>query len=120
MKKVFLAVLCAGLFFACGNKKQAEPTTLIDTTEQEELVEDVIDTIVDEVAAVVEDEPVATTTPKTTNTNKTNKTTQPTKAQKEGIQQVNDNSNKKEMNPNSAPQKKEETSPQVNTNKKGR
>ena len=31
MKKVFLAVLCAGLFFACGNKKQAEPEALVDT-----------------------------------------------------------------------------------------
>ena len=50
MKKLFLAVLCAGLFFACGNKKQAEPETLIDSTPQE---------MVEETPAVEEQEPVA-------------------------------------------------------------
>ena len=75
MKKVFLAVLCAGLFFACGNKKQAEPETLIDTPACQEMVE--------ETPAVEEQEPVAevqepapapakkttTTSKKTTNNN---------------------------------------------------
>lgn len=51
MKKLFLAVLCAGLFFACGNKKQAEPETLIDTPACEQMVE--------ETPAVEEQEPVA-------------------------------------------------------------
>jgi hypothetical protein len=75
MKKLFLAVLCAGLFFACGNKKQAEPETLIDTPACQEMVE--------ETPAVEEQEPVAevqepapapakkttTTSKKTTNNN---------------------------------------------------
>ena len=41
MKKVFLAVLCAGLFFACGNKKAQEPEALMDTVpaQQEEVVQ---------------------------------------------------------------------------------
>ena len=52
MKKLFLAALCAGLFFACGNKKQAEPETLIDSTPAcQEMVEDT--------PAVEEQEPVA-------------------------------------------------------------
>lgn len=52
MKKVLLAVLCAGLFFACGNKKQ-QPETLVDSTacQQEEMVQ--------ETPAVEEQEPVA-------------------------------------------------------------
>jgi hypothetical protein len=75
MKKLFLAVLCAGLFFACGNKKQAEPETLVDTPACQEMVEDT--------PAIEEQEPVAevqepapapakkttTTTKKTTNNN---------------------------------------------------
>jgi len=75
MKKLFLAALCAGLFFACGNKKQAEPETLVDTPACQEMVE--------ETPAVEEQEPVAevqepapapakkttTTTKKTTNNN---------------------------------------------------
>ena len=51
MKKVFLAVLCAGLFFACGNKKQQEPETLVDTPACQAMVE--------ETPAVEEQEPVA-------------------------------------------------------------
>lgn len=60
MKKVLLAVLCAGLFFACGNKKQAEqPETLIDTpVAQQPMVEPE-----QQVAEPVADEPVAQTTP---------------------------------------------------------
>ena len=72
MKKVFLAVLCAGLFFACGNKKQAEPEVLMDTVPVEEVIEDVAEEVVEPVA----EEPVAqatsakknnTTTPKKNN-----------------------------------------------------
>ena len=43
MKKVFLAVLCAGLFFACGNKKAQEPEALMDTVPVEEVIEEVAD-----------------------------------------------------------------------------
>lgn len=35
MKKVFLALLCAGLFVACGNKKTAEPEAVVDTVATE-------------------------------------------------------------------------------------
>ena len=65
MKKVFLAVLCAGLFFACGNKKAQEPEALVDTLPVEEVVEEVTEVIEEPVA----EEPVAQTTPaKKTNT----------------------------------------------------
>ena len=65
MKKVFLAVLCAGLFFACGNKKAQEPEALVDTLPVEEVIEDVAE----EVEEVVAEEPVAQATPaKKTNT----------------------------------------------------
>ena len=65
MKKVFLAVLCAGLFFACGNKKAQEPEALVDTIPAEEVIEDVAE----EVEEVVAEEPVAQATPaKKTNT----------------------------------------------------
>ena len=60
MKKVFLAVLCAGLFFACGNKKQAEPEVLMDTVPVEEVIQDVAEEVVDEPVA---EEPVAQATP---------------------------------------------------------
>ena len=70
MKKVFLAVLCAGLFFACGNKKQAEPEALVDTVPVEEVVEEVTEVVEEPVA----EEPVAQATPakKTTTTPKKN------------------------------------------------
>ena len=60
MKKLFLAALCAGLFFACGNKKQAEqPETLIDTpVAQQPMVEPE-----QQVTEPVADEPVAQNTP---------------------------------------------------------
>ena len=72
MKKVFLAVLCAGLFFACGNKKAQEPEALVDTLPVEEVIEDVVE----EVEEPVAEEPVAQTTPakKTTTTAKKNNT----------------------------------------------
>jgi hypothetical protein len=72
MKKVFLAVLCAGLFFACGNKKAQEPEALVDTVPVEEVIEDVVE----EVEEVVAEEPVAQTTPakKTNTTAKKNNT----------------------------------------------
>jgi len=68
MKKVFLAVLCAGLFFACGNKKQQEPEALMDTVPVEEVIEDVAEEVVEEPVA---EEPVAQAAPaKKTTTNK--------------------------------------------------
>jgi len=73
MKKVLLAVLCAGLFFACGNKKQAEPETLVDTT-----VAECVEEVIEEAEPVVEEPAVAeNTTPakKTTTTPKKNTTT---------------------------------------------
>ena len=60
MKKVFLAVLCAGLFFACGNKKQAEPEALVDTVPAEEVIQDAAEEVVEEPVA---EEPVAQATP---------------------------------------------------------
>ena len=76
MKKVFLAVLCAGLFFACGNKKQAEPEVLMDTVPVEEVIEDVAE----EVQEPVAEEPVAQATPA-----KKNNTTTPKKNNNSGM-----------------------------------
>ena len=72
MKKVFLAVLCAGLFFACGNKKAQEPEALMDTVPAQQ--EEVVQQEPEEVAEPVAEEPVAQTTPakKTTTTAKKN------------------------------------------------
>ena len=70
MKKVFLAVLCAGLFFACGNKKAQEPEALVDTVPVEEVVEDVVE----EVEEAVADEPVAQATPAKKNNTTAKKT----------------------------------------------
>ena len=77
MKKVFLAVLCAGLFFACGNKKQAEPEALVDTVPVEEVIQDVAEEVVDEPVA---EEPVAQATPA-----KKNNTTTPKKNNNGGM-----------------------------------
>jgi len=74
MKKVLLAVLCAGLFFACGKKKQVEqPETLIDTPVVEQVIEEAEEVVEEAVA----EEPVAQTTPakKTTTTTKKNNNT---------------------------------------------
>jgi len=61
MKKILLAVLCAGLFFACGKKKQVEqPETLIDTPVAQQPTITQPDTIA---AEPVAQEPVAQTTP---------------------------------------------------------
>ena len=81
MKKVFLAVLCAGLFFACGNKKQAEPETLIDTPVVSDVIE-AVDTVVEDVAQVVEPEAPAKKTTTNTNAKKTNPNTGMTAAKK--------------------------------------
>ena len=97
MKKVFLAVLCAGLFFACGNKKAQEPETLMDTVPAEEVVEEVTEAV-EEPAA---EEPVAQTTP-AKKTTTTKKTTPPTKAEQQGIQKVDDNSSVKKHAENAA------------------
>ena len=65
MKKVFLAVLCAGLFFACGKKKaQEQPEALIDTP----VVSEVVQEVEEEVDAVVEEPEVAQTPAKKNNT----------------------------------------------------
>ena len=86
MKKVFLAVLCAGLFFACGNKKAQEPEALMDTVPVEEVVEEVAEEVVEEPVA---EEPVAQTTPAKKTTTTAKKT--PSKAEQAGIQKVNEN-----------------------------
>lgn len=49
MKKVFLVLLCASLFVACGNKKQKADELVADTVAVEEVVEE----------PVVEEQPVA-------------------------------------------------------------
>ena len=89
MKKLFLAALCAGLFFACGNKKQAEqPETLIDTpVSQQPMVEPE-----QQVAEPVADEPVAQTTPAKKNNTTAKKNNTPSKAEQQGIQQVDNSS----------------------------
>ena len=97
MKKLFLAVLCAGLFFACGNKKQAEPETLVDTPACQEMVE--------ETPAVEEQEPVAEVQePAAAPAKKTTTTTKkaPTKAEQQGIQKVGDNTTVKKHAENAA------------------
>ena len=88
MKKVLLAVLCAGLFFACGKKKaQEQPETLIDTPVVEQVIEEAEEVVEEAVA----EEPVAQTTPAKKPAAK--KTTTPSKAEQQGIQKVDDNSN---------------------------
>ncbi len=67
MKKVFLAVLCAGLFFACGNKKQAEPEALVDTVPVEEVIQDVAEEVVEEPVAQATPAKKNNTTPKKNN-----------------------------------------------------
>ncbi|MBP5497000.1 MAG: hypothetical protein J6X98_07510 [Bacteroidales bacterium] len=126
MKKVFLAVLCAGLFFACGNKKAQEPEALMDTVPVEEVVEEVAEEVVEEPVA---EEPVAQTTPakKTTTTTKKNNT--PSKAEQAGIQKVDENSTVKKHAENAATNvantaidkaEKETTNAIVNSGKKKR
>jgi hypothetical protein len=80
MKKVFLALLCAGLFVACGNKnKVVEEQPAVDSVVVEEIVEE---PVVEE--PVVAEEPAPTPAKATTNkknnttTNKTNTTTNQT------------------------------------------
>ncbi len=93
MKKVLLAVLCAGLFFACGNKKQQETETLVDTAVCEEVVEAPVE---EEVAPVEEAAPVAekttpkkttTTAKKTTNNNNSGMKVADTKAEEPTLEQ---------------------------------
>ena len=90
MKKVLLAVLCAGLFFACGKKKQAEPEALIDTVPAQQ--EEVVQQEPEEVAEPVADEPVAQTTPAKKNNTTAKKNNTPSKAEQQGIQQVDNSS----------------------------
>ena len=40
MKKVFLALLCAGLFVACGNKNKVVEEPAVDSVVVEEIVEE--------------------------------------------------------------------------------
>lgn len=89
MKKVFLAVLCAGLFFACGNKKQAEPEALVDTVPVEEVVEEVTEVVEEPVA----EEPVAQAAPaKKTNTTAKKQTPAP----QANVQKVDNNTSVKD------------------------
>jgi len=91
MKKVFLAVLCAGLFFACGNKKQAEPEALVDTVPAQQ--EEVVQQEPEEVAEPVADEPVAQAAPaKKTNTTAKKQTPAP----QANVQKVDNNTSVKD------------------------
>ena len=84
MKKVFLAVLCAGLFFACGNKKAQEPEALMDTVPAEEVIEEpVAEEVVEEPVA---EEPVAQAAPAKKNNTTSKKNT--TKVEPTTIQKV--------------------------------
>lgn len=69
MKKVFLALLCAGLFVACGNKKTVEPEAVVDTVATE---------VVEE-APVVEEPVVAEEPAQETKAAPAKKTTTPAK-----------------------------------------
>jgi outer membrane biosynthesis protein TonB len=67
MKKLFLALLCAGLFFACGNKKTAEEPAVDTTACQEQVVDEpevVAEPEVAEAAEAPAQEPKANTTSK--------------------------------------------------------
>jgi hypothetical protein len=123
MKKVFLAVLCAGLFFACGNKKAQEPEALVDTLPVEEVIEDVAE----EVEEVVAEEPVAQATPAKKTTTTAKKTTNA--PQPNTIQKVDNNTSVKERAEKAATNvantaidkaEKETTNAIVNTGKKKR
>ncbi|MCR4964084.1 MAG: hypothetical protein K6A41_00345 [Bacteroidales bacterium] len=81
MKKVFLALLCAGLFFACGNKKTAEEPAIDSTACQEEVV-------VDEPVA---DEPVAEVTEAPAQETKTTTTSGKKQTVKQNAQQAAEN-----------------------------
>lgn len=59
MKKVFLALLCAGLFAACGNKNQ-QPEEVVDTVAVEEVV---AEPVVEEQPAVEEPAPAKAAAP---------------------------------------------------------
>lgn len=93
MKKVFLAVLCAGLFFACGNKKTQETEALMDTVPAEVVAEPVAEEVV---AEPVAEEPVAQAAPAKKTTTTAKKTNTPTKAEQQGIQKVNENTTVKQ------------------------
>ena len=72
MKKVFLAVLCAGLFVACGNKNKQVEEPAIDTVAVEEVVEE---PVVEEPVVAEEPAPAAkTSTPAKKNNTTTTKT----------------------------------------------
>ena len=125
MKKLFLAALCAGLFFACGNKKAQEAETLMDTVPAQQ--EEVVQQEPEEVAEPVAEEPVAQNQAKKTTPAK--KTTTPTKAEQQGIQKVGENSTVKKHAEQAATNvantaidkaEKEATSTIVNSGKKKR
>ena len=78
MKKLFLAVLCAGLFVACGNKNKQVEEPAVDTVSVE-LAEE----IVEEEPAVVE-EPAPAPKATTTASKKNNTTTTTTKTETVG------------------------------------
>lgn len=62
MKKVFLALLCAGLFVACGNKNKVVEEPAVDSVVVEEIVEE----------PVVAEEPAPAPAKTTTTTKKNN------------------------------------------------
>lgn len=65
MKKVFLVLLCAGLFVACGNKKQKADELVADTVAVETVAEEVVEEPVVE-EPVAEQPKAATPAKKTT------------------------------------------------------
>ena len=74
MKKLFLALLCAGLFFACGNKKD-QANTLKDSTDVANIEAPVDSSVCDQAEPACEQqEAVAETPSKKTNTTPSKKT----------------------------------------------
>lgn len=72
MKKLFLAVLCAGLFVACGNKNKQVEEPAVDTVAVEQIVEE---PVVEEPVVAEEPAPAAkTSTPAKKNNTTTTKT----------------------------------------------
>ena len=76
MKKLFLAVLCAGLFVACGNKNKQVEEPAVDTVAVEQIVEEPVveEPVVAEEPAPTEKTSTPTKKNNTTTTTKTNTT----------------------------------------------
>ena len=101
MKKLFLAVLCAGLFVACGNKNKQVEEPAVDTVAVEQIVEEPVveEPVVAEEPAPAEKASTPAKKNNTTTTNKTNTTVSEhakignaalDKVEKEAVKEINE------------------------------